>query len=875
MRWALVALLILAQDASEEDIRRWIRELGADDIETRDKATDALKNAGEKAMPLLKEAAQSDDLEIRARADVAMAHIEWGRYILPNLAGQVDAMLTGLMSSNADERLQSLEAILAVMTPPDLLARYSKDPDPRVRARAQLGCVICPSRRVGEALLDHVESLAADRGRLQEALDPGFFSHFDKRHLARAEALEKSETADLRVVGALVKCAIEGHATDGLRELLKSDDEWTTFTAINFAMALGDDSIADALASLADKPGMNRYAVTTALQKIAGPKSLAALVDRFKKDVEAGRLEDPMMMITLGHVEAPGAGEALLAALEKGLDSNSVVHALADLEYQPAVPALLKRYRDGSISDFGSNYISNMASPEFAREAVMALRRSHGAADSGESHSGDGNFIAALGEINALDRAEPLIECLDAKFPQALRDQAMAYLAESALPPAVEVKLEAALGAILSKADDPLLGAAAHAAGFHGFKWREAWEPAAEAARKGPSYELITALAAMGAPAAAAVARENVATGDTELRVAAFAALGLVGGPEDVEAALKDLKSGAALELVIKHGTAEQVGAAIDAVFPASVELSALPFEGLRLLKDTKHPKFDDALARLVKAPPPLSDEATALLARRNPARAKEVMRPLPDDAAARWVRVCALASVGDEAVAGELTAGLGSQDPQRLLEAIDGLARLKWKGALTGLRQYVRYGQPAEAAAAARAIVDIEGAAALPFLREVAEDRTNAGPLLLAMIRAGEKGTIGRALTFARPKDNHYETALQALNDLDAAVNAAAYDAHASPADFGTSSRQYGVYLRNVERAFGISIRLSPGLEAFKQAYDEVPCPGRVTLLSALEADPKKWDANVVHVHQGDHILLCQPMEAYDYWKKRAEADR
>lgn len=877
MRWALVALLFLpAQDGQDEEIRRWIRELGADDIDVRDRATDALKGAGEKALAPLREAAKSDDPEVRARAEVAMAHIEWGRYVLPNLAGQVDALLTGLMSADADERLQSLEAVLTVLSPPELLARFTKDPDERVRRRACFACLQCPSRRVGEPLLDYVESLGADRGRLNDVLvDPGFFSHFDKRHLARVEALEKSGVQETRVVATLVRAVIDGRAGEGLRALLKGDDDWAVQMAVATAGIVEDDAISEDVAALIDRPGVNFYAVNAALQKIGGPKSLKALVDRFRKDVEAGHMADASMPITLAHVEAPGAGEALLAALEKGIDNSSVVHALADLEYQPAVPVLLKRYREGSIGEFMENYISNLSNPEFAREGFMALRRTHGIPDSGEGHAGDGSFIKALAETNALDRAEPAIECLDARFPEELREAALGYVAETILPPAVEAKLEGALGAILAKADDPLRVDAARAAGFHGFKWRADWKPFEEEVRASPSYDAVIALAEMGAPGAAEIARAGLKTSEMALRVGAFKALVLVGGAPDVPAALDDLHSSAALEVVFKHGTADQIGAAIDKVFPEVVDLSSLPFEGLALLAKTTHPKFDEALVRLTRAPPPLSDEAVELLARRNPARAKETLRPLPNDPAARWTRVRALAALGDEGVAPELMAALASQDPTRLAEAMDGLARLKWKAALPPLRQYARYGQPAETAGAARAIVAIDGEASLPLLRELAEDRTNEAPLLLAMLQAGDKAAIGRYLRFARAKDNHYDTALAPLNDLDAAVNAAAYAAHDAPADFGTASVQYGVLLRRVENAFGVPIRLSPGLDALKQYYDSVSCPGRSTLLSALEMRPNKWDANVVHVHRGDHILLCQPLEAYDYWKKRAEADR
>ncbi len=64
--------------AAAEDVKRaeaLVRDLGADEFDVRDKATTALVALGEAALPALREAARSEDAEIRTRAQHALAAI--------------------------------------------------------------------------------------------------------------------------------------------------------------------------------------------------------------------------------------------------------------------------------------------------------------------------------------------------------------------------------------------------------------------------------------------------------------------------------------------------------------------------------------------------------------------------------------------------------------------------------------------------------------------------------------------------------------------------------------------------------------------------------------------------------------------------------
>src|SRR4051794_40489728 len=93
----LLPLLAAAPPAgpSGAEIARLLGQLGDDDFDTREDATERLKEIGEPALDALHKATTSDDLEVRRRARRIVASIE-GRLYGPELC------LTGHTVVSAD-----------------------------------------------------------------------------------------------------------------------------------------------------------------------------------------------------------------------------------------------------------------------------------------------------------------------------------------------------------------------------------------------------------------------------------------------------------------------------------------------------------------------------------------------------------------------------------------------------------------------------------------------------------------------------------------------------------------------------------------------------------------------------------------------------
>jgi hypothetical protein len=64
----LALLLVSAAPPGKGDVGRLVRQLGSDDFEEREAASTALQRRGEAALPALRKALASDDLEVRKRA---------------------------------------------------------------------------------------------------------------------------------------------------------------------------------------------------------------------------------------------------------------------------------------------------------------------------------------------------------------------------------------------------------------------------------------------------------------------------------------------------------------------------------------------------------------------------------------------------------------------------------------------------------------------------------------------------------------------------------------------------------------------------------------------------------------------------------------
>jgi tetratricopeptide (TPR) repeat protein len=82
-----------------EDIARWLRELGDNDFTAREKASRNLWAAGEVAEAALREAAASDDAEVKRRASDILEKFKWGIY--PDTPKDVLNLIISYQAANA------------------------------------------------------------------------------------------------------------------------------------------------------------------------------------------------------------------------------------------------------------------------------------------------------------------------------------------------------------------------------------------------------------------------------------------------------------------------------------------------------------------------------------------------------------------------------------------------------------------------------------------------------------------------------------------------------------------------------------------------------------------------------------------------------
>jgi hypothetical protein len=86
-----------------EQIARWIRELGADDFETRENASKQLWQAGRAAETAVREAARSSDAEVSRRAQELADKFRWGIY--PDTPAKVVELILRYQRSEATAKL--------------------------------------------------------------------------------------------------------------------------------------------------------------------------------------------------------------------------------------------------------------------------------------------------------------------------------------------------------------------------------------------------------------------------------------------------------------------------------------------------------------------------------------------------------------------------------------------------------------------------------------------------------------------------------------------------------------------------------------------------------------------------------------------------
>jgi hypothetical protein len=163
-----VAFLIPSDNPSNsgpldpKQIQNLIRYLGADDFGTREKASQALVDAGKAALPALREALESNDAEVRQRARRIMDRIQSSTaYLIESLKNSDPAL-----RKEAAEIIERLGQSAKSLTP--VLLEALKDQDESVRDAVLNALVtIDPS---GEAVKKAVPAKAHADGKYQKLL---------------------------------------------------------------------------------------------------------------------------------------------------------------------------------------------------------------------------------------------------------------------------------------------------------------------------------------------------------------------------------------------------------------------------------------------------------------------------------------------------------------------------------------------------------------------------------------------------------------------------------------------------------------------------------------------------------------------------------
>jgi tetratricopeptide (TPR) repeat protein len=169
---ALALLLVLSAPAgaappaaTAEQIATWVRQLGADDFATREKATKLLWEAGKAADPAVQAAARSEDPEVRRRATEVLDKFRWGIY--PDTPAEVVALIGRYQAGAGDVKETVVRQLLDRGGPgcAALAKIVTAEPNPDIQRVIALQMSL-DAARAYPALL-----AAEDLGTLEELLE--------------------------------------------------------------------------------------------------------------------------------------------------------------------------------------------------------------------------------------------------------------------------------------------------------------------------------------------------------------------------------------------------------------------------------------------------------------------------------------------------------------------------------------------------------------------------------------------------------------------------------------------------------------------------------------------------------------------------------
>lgn len=195
------------QDAQVlEEIETLVKQLGADDWQARDKAMARLAEIGAPAAPALVKARNSDDMEVKARAEKILEKLHW---IAPEQQAEIEKLVTRYQES------------LDVKPAPDAqeLVKQLESEDAAKREEAEKKLI-----ELGRASLPAVEKLTksdnaqlkALAGRIADGIRKGI-KEFEQ---GIVEEIKKVKFSDFHLLGKLAPGTVEKSRQDIVADLL-------------------------------------------------------------------------------------------------------------------------------------------------------------------------------------------------------------------------------------------------------------------------------------------------------------------------------------------------------------------------------------------------------------------------------------------------------------------------------------------------------------------------------------------------------------------------------------------------------------------------------------------------------------------------------
>ncbi|MCE9581797.1 MAG: HEAT repeat domain-containing protein [Planctomycetes bacterium] len=300
MRVALALLaFLLALPAAADEIADLVKALGDDDYDAREKAAGRLAEIGVPALPALREALNSTDPEVRAKAGRAIDLIEWRGALPKSLVEKYPTAAEDIIEADDDGRVKWVQ-LLATASPGIDAVPAALRFLPNGTARIRKDALLLVSRRSA--------TLSALR---------------DANSLDRLVPFLRDDDTGLRVLALSVA------------------GEWGRPTGTSDALAatIRLRVVPEAIGALDATDGTVRAAAARALGRIADPAAVPRLCSTAGDSVSAVRVA---AIEALGAIGDPrGAVAASRALMDEGTDVvRAGIEACARMKARETIPAI-------------------------------------------------------------------------------------------------------------------------------------------------------------------------------------------------------------------------------------------------------------------------------------------------------------------------------------------------------------------------------------------------------------------------------------------------------------------------------------------------------------------------------------------------------